>query len=108
MPTPTAMSDRGAQVGLEDDQHGRDSHVDAELLQVLVGVQSPALPLDGQGRRDQHAGDLGQLGWLELGESERYPAAGTASHDAVPVGEHQERRHSPTTPGSPVRPWSRR
>ncbi len=78
--------------------------IDAQLLQVLAGVQSTALPLHGQGRCDEHARDLGQLGRLELGESERYPATGTASHDPVPVREHEQRDCSPTTPGIPAVP----
>ena len=75
--------DRGAQVRLEHDQHRRDADVDAELLEVLVGAEPPALPLDGQRRGDEHARDLGELGRLELSEAERNPAPCAASHDAV-------------------------
>ena len=60
------------------------------FLQVLVGLESPALPLDGQRRGHEHARDLGELGGLQLEEAERNPAPRTAADDTVHIGEHEQ------------------
>ncbi len=94
----------GAQIGLDDDQRGRNKP-DGQHGNKILPAKRAAVARQDAGRKDKH-GKLGQLGGLDAHQTQREPslrAVNGFAHDWHQEEQNQGDPEKKATPGFPRR-----